>query len=89
MRTKAKRDSNEREIIDALISVGASVWQISQPGVPDLLIGLRGVTFLADVKSKHGKLTPFQQEFVSDWLGGEVFIVRTVDDALKAIGATD
>lgn len=83
----ARRDANEAEIIDALEGVGASVTQLSAKGLPDLLIGFRGETFLAETKSRRGKLTDAQKKFIEDWQGAPVLIIRSVDDALTGIGA--
>ncbi len=38
MRRAASRDANEREIIDALRARGHLVQQLSDPGVPDLIV---------------------------------------------------
>ena len=65
MRKAAKRDANEREIIDALEAHGVSVTQLSQEGVPDLLCSYRGRWFLVEVKSEKGKLTEDQADFMS------------------------
>lgn len=86
-RKAPKRDRNEREIIEVLTSIGASVTQLSGKGVPDLLIGFRGVTYLAEVKSKRGKLTDDQTSWRADWQGGPVSVIRNLDDALVLIGA--
>lgn len=87
-RTAAKRDGNEREIIDALKAVGASVQPLSAKGCPDLLVGYRGENILMEVKLPKGKLTDDEQVWHDGWRG-QVAIVRTVDDALRAIGAID
>lgn len=79
-----KRDTNEAAIVDALHAVGAVVFRLSVPGCPDLLVGFRGRWQPMEVKSETGTLTPLQ------WRGrGEHAypIVRSVDDALEAIGA--
>jgi len=83
----AKRDKTEQPIIDALQSVGAVVHQLSQPGLPDLLVCYREQTYLIECKSKGGKLTPAQVAFMETWEGHNLFVVKTVDEALKAIGA--
>lgn len=44
------RDSNEAEIVAALRAAGASVTPLSAEGVPDLLVGYRGATYLLEVK---------------------------------------
>lgn len=88
MRRAAKRDTSEPPIINALRAVGATVYQISSPGIPDLIVGFRSVTYLLEVKTKKwSKLTPLQSEFMDTWDGGTVAKVRTPDEALKVIGA--
>lgn len=86
-RRAAKRDGNEPEIIEALKAVGATVYPISAKGVPDLLVGFRGATYLLETKARRGTLTNEQKYFFETWDGTEAVIVRNVDDALKAIGA--
>jgi len=61
MRAHARmRDGNEKEIIKALRAAGASVTPLNGAGVPDLLVGYDGATFLLEVKlpvSSSGKTT--------------------------------
>lgn len=85
-RHQAKRDANEAEIIEALTAVGASVVQLSQRGVPDLLVGYRGATYLLEVKTKTGDYTEDQVKFNETWRGQRA-LVRTPEDALYTIGA--
>lgn len=75
-----KRDAAEKPIVDALKAVGADVTQISGKGAPDLIVRYRGILTALEVKTGKGKQTEAQQ--VSQWP-----IVRTVDEALKLIGA--
>ena len=77
-----KRDANEREIIDALQSIGAKVIQLDRF---DLLVKYKEKIFLIEVKSKTGKLTESQQELIDD--GWPLNIVRTVEQAYNVIGA--
>lgn len=74
-----KRDMNEKPIIQALRSVGARVTPVSGAGAPDLLVRWQGRLYGFEVKSKTGKQTEAQEE--TNWP-----IVRSVDDALIAIG---
>lgn len=83
MRRAAKRDDNEEAIVDALRQMGASVTRLSQKGVPDLLIGARGCTYLAEIKERKGKLTPDQMAWQTDWRGSEVAVLRSVDQAVE------
>lgn len=84
----AKRDSNEKRIVDALRGVGATVMHLSSPGMPDLLVGWRDTTFLLEVKTVKGTLTEPEQDFFKTWRG-QAAIVRSVDDAMRAIGAIE
>lgn len=86
MRQAAKRDINEAQIVAALRAIGASVQHLSAPGVPDLLVGFRGANMLLEVKRTKGKLTAPEAEWHNEWRG-QVAIVRSVDDALRLIGA--
>jgi hypothetical protein len=86
-RFAARRDGNEAAIIAALRHCGASVAQISAKGLPDLLIGYQGRTILAETKERKGKLTDAQQEFITSWDGGEIWVIRSVEDAMDMIGA--
>lgn len=91
---RAKRtDANQSAIIAVLRQVGATVVDLSAvgKGVPDLLVGHRGVTYLLEVKNLKGRnrLTPDQDVFYAWWRGAPVTIVRTADEALQAIGATE
>lgn len=53
-RRAARRDSNEVAIVAALTAAGASVTHLSAPGVPDLLVGIGGRTYLLEVKAPLG-----------------------------------
>ena len=91
---RAKRtDANQSAIITILRQVGATVVDLSAvgKGCPDLLVGHRGVTYLLEVKNVKGKnkTTADQDVFYAWWRGAPVTIVRTADEALQAIGATE
>lgn len=88
-RRAAKRDGNERLIVEALRQVGATVQQLSVKGAPDLLVGFRARTYLLETKTNKGRLTPAQVEWRLWWSGHEVTVVRSVDEALRAIGAME
>ncbi len=70
-------------------------------GVPDLLVGFHGATFLMEVKSLESNahrakgdvpyaeyLTDDQVTFLSTWRGCPVRIVTTADEALAVIGVS-
>lgn len=85
-RRAAKRDTNEPEIIQALLAIGATVQALSETGTPDLLVGFRGHNFLIEVKTRSGKLTDAQKNWHQDW-NGQKAIARTSQEALEIIGA--
>jgi Holliday junction resolvase len=85
MRQAAKRDANEQQIVGALEAVGCIVHRLSQKGIPDLLVGRQGATYLIEVKELKGSLTDDQKYFFETWRGHAV-IVRTVEEAMEAIG---
>ena len=89
---KHKTDDNQQEIIDALRAIGASVQDLSKVGggCPDLACGFRGQVFMLEIKNPEtkGKLNTMQKVWHKNW-NGHVAVVRTVDEALKVIGAID
>lgn len=93
MRRAAKVDTNQAEIVTILRQVGATVTPIHMigQGVPDLLVGYRQANFLLEVKDgskppSAQKLTRDEQEWHDEWRGS-VVVVRSADEALKAVGA--
>jgi hypothetical protein len=81
-----RRDDNERAIVKALTACGATVTLLSIPGGPDLLVGHKRRTYLVEVKSETGRLTEVQEVWHSAWRGGDVIVVRTVEEALQMLG---
>lgn len=95
MRTAAKVDANQPEIVAALRSVGATVQTLHAvgQGCPDLLVGFRGQTYAVEVKDGRKppsarKLTPAQEQWHGGWKG-HVAVVSSVEEALAAIGLLD
>ena len=102
MRRAARRDQHEADIVQVLRSVGASVTRINEAGAPDLLVGFRGVTYCLECKTPkrkdgkgqsnaskggRGELTAAQVEWWRSWRGGPAVVVRSMTDALQAVGA--
>lgn len=79
----AKRDENEPDIVVALRKINASVKRLDDI---DLLVGWQGRNFLLECKTEKGALTDSQEEMVRTWRG-QYEIVRTPEEALRAIGA--
>lgn len=85
-RRAAKRDAIEPEIIQALRSAGCRVWQLARPF--DLLCGRSGRFTVLEVKSgRRGRLTSAQETDLDRAEGLPVYVVRSVEDALQAVGA--
>ena len=93
MRRAAKIDRNQPEIVKALRACGAIVQSLAAvgQGVPDLLVGYKGQTYLVEVKDgerppSERQLTDQQIEWHADWRGGRCVVVGSVVEALWAIG---
>jgi predicted amidohydrolase len=80
-----KRDVSEPDIVQALRSAGARVWQLDRPF--DLLVGLRGRFVVLEVKTGKARTTDAQAtELDACQAGGlPVFVVRTPEDAIQAV----
>jgi Holliday junction resolvase len=77
-----RRDANEKQIVDALQAVGASVVRLDKP--LDLLVGINGRCYIIEVKTEKGRLTKDQKKFIALWRG-QYAIVTNVDEAIEAI----
>lgn len=95
MRRAAKVDANQARVVAALRAVGASVESLAATGkgVPDLLIGYKGVNYLAEVKDgdkvkSAQKLTPHQVVWHESWLGS-VCTVRSPTEAVEFLMAAE
>jgi Holliday junction resolvase len=91
MRRASKVDENQREIVSALRSAGATVQLLHAvgQGCPDLLVGFRQKNLLIEVKDglkppSARKLTVDQVEWHGGWKG-QVCVVDSVESALLAI----
>jgi Holliday junction resolvase len=86
-------DGNQAAIVAALRVAGCSVVSLHAvgAGIPDLLVGRVGLTFLLEVKTvrddrkKRSPLTPAQIVWHQQWRG-QVAIVTTPEEALAAVG---
>lgn len=93
VRQAARKDANQDEIRDACRAVGATVAIIHQlgRGIPDLLVGFRGINYLMEVKDgskppSERRLTDDEAKWHDTWRG-QVDVVESIDDALRLIGA--
>jgi hypothetical protein len=87
----AKVDANQPRIVELLERHGCTVQSIATVGngVPDLLIGFRGQTMVAEVKDgtkpkSAQKLTPDEQDWKRKWKG-QYAILRNEDDVLDLV----
>jgi Holliday junction resolvase len=85
-RLNARRDQNERIIIEALEARGYSVSQINGKGIPDLLVSKRGQMWLVEVKQLKGKYNEAQVQWRSRFQGPTPHCLRTVDEAMRFPG---
>ena len=88
MRRDARRDVNEKPIIEALRAVGATVYIMDDPC--DLLVGYKGSTLLMEVKnpeSRYGKkgFNENQKHFAENWKGGSFCLVDSIESALRML----
>ena len=95
LRRASKIDCNQKEIVDALRKIGASVQSLASVGFgcPDLLIGFRNETFLIEVKKPSKTpserfLNEAQVKWHTTWRGSRVGTVKSIPEAFKFIGAS-
>lgn len=93
VRRAAKVDVNHAEIVHALREAGCFVQDLSAvgKGCPDLLVSRAGVWYLIEVKRPKargqaaGTLTDDQIVWI-DRACADVHVVKSIDDALRAVG---
>ena len=91
MRTAAKVDANQPEIVQALRDIGATVQILSAvgKGCPDILVGFRRNNFLFEIKDgakspSRRKLTDDERQWHDDWRG-QVTTISNVRQAIALI----
>jgi len=84
LRRAARVDANQKEVVQALKSVGISVEYIKLPF--DLVVynPRKQQTAFVEVKTEEGRLTKQQLDFISRWPGA-IFVVRSADDAVRQV----
>jgi hypothetical protein len=88
-------DDNQNEVVAALRKFGAVVRVITQgDGLPDLLVGFRGRTYLMELKDGNKppsarKLTEAEEKFHSAWTGGSLCIVTSAQQAVDILMAKE
>ncbi len=93
-RRAAKIDRNQPEIVDTLRALGCSVKPCHAvgEGFPDLVVGVVGSTYLAEVKDGElppsaRKLSPGQVAFHDEWRGGRPVVLETVQQAIDWVAS--
>jgi Holliday junction resolvase len=88
MRLKAKKDANHNEIVAILEAGGVVVKDMSTQGrgFPDILAWHLEAWYLIEIKNpktEYGRkgLNKNQIDFLKDWKGGPVFVMRTNEEA--------
>jgi hypothetical protein len=91
MRTRARVDGNQAEIVAALRVAGCSVQSLASigKGCPDLLVGKSGVNVLLEVKDEKQPLskralTYDERHWHGGWQG-KVYMVESPTAALLAV----
>lgn len=85
-------DANTKGIVKTLRDAGASVFYLDPAGrkdakgIPDLLVGFLGATFLLEVKKPGEDLNDNQIAWHAAWRGGYHRVVHGEAEALIAIG---
>jgi hypothetical protein len=87
MRYDARTDETQPGIVQAARNFGASVLLLHRLGhsAPDILIGYHGIDQLVEVKTVKGELSDGQSEFIRDWNGRPVRVVRSVHEMLSLL----
>lgn len=94
MRTAARVDSNQKEIVEGLRKHGASVLITSQlKNCFDILVGYNDVNYIMEIKDgkkplSKRRLTSGEQKFKEEWKGGAYYVVESLESALNIINTT-
>lgn len=83
---KKRADVNQVPVAEALRADGWAVaytFELGR-GFPDLVVGKSGLTILIEVKSHlKSDLTPAEERFHTEWIGGPLLVVTTPDEAVR------
>lgn len=95
MRRAARIDATQGEIVHGLRAAGAFVQSLATigKGCPDLLVAYRGRWYPIETKPSKGgtRDTALREAQVAWWLASKIdpAVARTIDDALRIIGAIE
>lgn len=80
---RTRKDGPHKAVVEALRAAGCAVCV---GGPLDLIVSRADRTWLLEVKSERGKLTPAQEKFLKAWRGRWA-IVRTPEEAIAAVAS--
>ena len=85
----AKTDGNQNEIVQVFRGMNCTVALLHAvgKGIPDLLVGCRGVNLLVECKIKTGVLNLMQIEWHNHW-SGQVTVCRSANEAADLVFKT-
>ena len=98
MRTAAKVDANQAEIVKYLRAIPGckvAITSMVGNGFPDIAVAWMGTNYLFEIKDGNKppskrKLTPAERKFHGMWQhAGQVDIVTCVEDCWELMGITD
>lgn len=92
MRTAARTDRNQAEIVAQLRKMGCMVQPLHMvgKGCPDILVGYKGRNFLFEIKDpkqppSKRRLTEDERQWHLLWreFGGQVDVIHTAEEAME------
>ena len=84
---RPKRDGNHSAVVQWYRDLGCSVAETHAAGlgVPDLFVGCVGLCDPVEIKTEEGRLLLSQENFISQWRGTIVKIVRSQTDVIDHV----
>jgi len=89
-----RTDANQKEIVQSLIKIGASVADLSQTGngIPDICVGFRNKNYLFEIKDgkkplSARQLTTAETNWHKEWRG-KSHVIESLEQALEVIKGT-
>lgn len=83
-----RRDNCEASIVAALRAMGASVQTLDESGCVDLLVGVRGRTYLIEC-TDGGRQREAKERWARNWNGEPTLLASSPLDALRIIGVCE
>lgn len=76
------RDANHTKVVGWYGDLGIGVVDLADvgKGCPDIMVHAFGISDLVEIKIEGGKLKGSQEDFIRDWRGEKIWIVRGMLD---------